>query len=75
MGQSKQIYEDTLPVLSSERTELKRELDWSVFITEKFNSSDNQSLDSVLTEFFDRMSNSGTTDASSMDINIPNDSQ
>jgi hypothetical protein len=62
MGQSKETYERTLPVLSSERTELRRELDWTVFMTEKYNTSDNQSLDSVLTEFFDRMSDSGTTE-------------
>jgi hypothetical protein len=73
MGQSKEIYETTLPVLSSQRTELRRELDWTVFMTEKYNTSNNQSLDSVITEFFDRMSNSGTTETSLKDINIPNE--
>lgn len=73
MGQSKEIYENTLPVLSSQRTELRRELDWSVFIKEKCHTNPDESLDSVITEFFDRMSNSGTTEASSMDINLPNE--
>ena len=73
MVQSKEIYETTLPVLSSQRTELRRELDWTVFMTEKYNTSNNQSLDSVITEFFDRMSNSGTTETSLKDINIPNE--
>ena len=61
MGQSKEIYETTLPVLSSQRTELRRELDWTVFMTEKYNTSNNQSLDSVITE------------TSLKDINIPNE--
>jgi len=72
MGQSKEIYEGSIPVLSSERTKLRQELEWSVFLTDKYHNKPEESLDLVITEFFDCMSNSGTTEASSMDINLPN---
>jgi hypothetical protein len=64
MGQSKEMYETTLPVLYSQRTELRRELDWSVFLTDKYHNKPEESLDLVITEFFDRMSNTGNTQTS-----------
>ena len=64
MGQSKEIYEGSIPVLSSERTKLRQELEWSVYLTDKYYNKPDKSLDSVITEFFDRMSNTGNTETS-----------
>lgn len=70
MGQSKTIWESSIPILPSERTELKKELEWMSLLIDK--NIHESSLDSTLTEFFESMGDSRRKPASFTDINLPN---
>lgn len=70
MGHSKTMWENSIPTLPSERTELKKELDWICLLIDK--DLHESSLDSTLTEFFDSMGESRRQPASFTDINLPN---